>query len=117
MNAENDSLQIEKVEETINDSPQIEIVGETANQNEHQDILKAHKIGDMSLTVTTVILVIISIYFDAHFAPFIILLMSSRIGKSVYTIIKTTSKKEIGKLVVWLALFAKSAASCFQLLV
>lgn len=82
----------------------------------HHITLKAHKIGDVSLTVMTVVLVIVSLWYDASFAPFIILLMSSRIGKSVYTIIKTTSKKEMGKLVIWLALFGKSAASCVQLL-
>ncbi|WP_317855563.1 hypothetical protein [Chakrabartyella piscis] len=116
MNAENDSLQLEYEDKTMAETETMDKT-ETIDISEHQDILKAHKIGDISLTVTTVILVIISLYVDAHFAPFIILLMSSRIGKSVYTIIKTTSKKEIGKLVVWLALFAKSAASCFQLLV
>ncbi len=103
MNNENNSAQIENMEETI-------------DQSHHHVKLKAHKIGDVSLTVTTVILVILCLWVDASFAPFIILLMSSRIGKSVYTIIKTNSKKEIGKLVVWLALFGKSAASCYQLL-
>ncbi len=91
--------------------------GETISQIKTYDKLKAHKIGDVSLTITTIILVVISLYFDMYFAPFIILLMSSRIGKSVYVITKKASKKEIGKLVVWIALLAKSVASYCQLLV
>lgn len=82
----------------------------------HQTV-KAHKIGDASLTITTVILVLISLHFGVQFAPFIILLMSSRIGASIYTVIKTTSKREMGKLALWCALFLKSAVSCWQFLI
>lgn len=80
------------------------------------DQVKAHKMGDLSLTVTTLILVAVSIYCDAYFAPFIILLMSSRIGASIYTIIKTAAKREMAKLVLWVSLCANSAFSYFQLL-
>lgn len=86
-------------------------------QIQPSDKLKAHKMGDLSLTITTIILVVISIYFNAYFAPFIILLMSSRIGTSIYTIIKTTSKKEIRKLIIWIALLVKSIFSYGEILI
>ncbi len=81
---------------------------------DHSHTIKAHKIGDTTLTITTVIFVIISLSFKMQFAPFIVLLMSSRIGTSIYTVIKNTSKREIRKLILWSALFIKSAISCFQ---
>lgn len=84
----------------------------TAVQSEHHDKLKAHKIGDIALTVTTFILVGISVYFDANFFPFIILLMSSRIAASVYTVIRTASKRETAKLTVWVTLCSRSVYSC-----
>ncbi len=84
------------------------------NKTEALDSLKAHIIGDRALTITTLVLVCISLYFDMQFAPFIILLMSSRIGSSLYAFIKTASKKEFCKLMVWCALFGKSALSCWQ---
>lgn len=100
-----------------NNLPPLDNTDETIGQIEAHDKLKAHKIGDLSLTITTLILVVISICFDTYFAPFIILLMSSRIGTSIYTIIKTTSKKEMRKLLVWIALLTKSVFSYSQLLV
>lgn len=94
----------------VSDSTQVE-------KPELHHRLTAHKIGDLTLTVTTVLLVVVSLYFDMQFAPFIILLMSSRIGASLYTVVKTASKKEFSKLVLWCALFAKSAFSCIQFFV
>ncbi len=94
--------------------------GNTSIDNENIDNkhiehkLKAYKIGDISLTIATIVLVIICLCSEKQFAPFIVLLMSSRIGTSVYTVIKTFSKKEFGKLVVWCALFVKSAFTCWQ---
>lgn len=76
--------------------------------------LKAHKLGDLTLTITTIVFVVVSLYFNMQFAPFIVLLMSSRIGTSIYTVVKTASKKEFRKLIVWCALFFKSAFSCWQ---
>ncbi len=99
-----------------NIAPDLAPEANTTVEHPHHITIKAHKIGDVSLTVMTVILVIICLCVDAYFAPFIILLMSSRIGKSVYIIAKNPSKKEVIKLIIWLALFAKSAASCIQLL-
>ncbi len=78
--------------------------------------LKAHNIGDLCLTITTVILVIVSLCFSQSFAPFIILLMASRIGNTVFTLVKAPSKKEILKLILWLALLTKSIFSYCNLL-
>ncbi len=80
------------------------------------DKLKSHKIGDLSLTITTLILVVISIYHETNFTPFIILLMSSRIGHSIHTIMKAPSKIEVIKLILWLLLFTKSLISYCQFL-
>lgn len=85
-----------------------------SNETDSSYAIKAHKIGDVSLTITTLIFVIISLSYNMQFAPFIVLLMSSRIGASIYTIIKKTSKQEIRKLILWSALFIKSAITCFQ---
>ncbi len=93
-----------------------EHVSEAVDGVAHHTKLKAHKLGDISLTITTLILVVVSICYDTQFAPFIILLMSSRIGASIYTVIKTASKMEIRKLILWLALFGKSAFSYCQFL-
>lgn len=98
-------------------APNIEHTGERIEQLEPQEQLKAYKIGSIGLTITTIILVIISLCFGGSFAPFIILLMSSRIGTSIYIIIKTNARKEIGKLVLWIALLGKSCASYSQILI
>ncbi len=76
--------------------------------------LRAHKIGDLSLTITTIVLVIICLYSGKQFAPFIVLLMASRIGASAYIVIKNYSKGECRKLIVWCTLFGKSAFTCWQ---
>lgn len=85
-----------------------------AEKPEMHHKLKAHKVGDAALTITTILLVVVSLYYDMQFAPFIILLMSSRIGTSLYTVLKTASKVELRKLIVWCALFLKSVFSCWQ---
>lgn len=78
------------------------------------DKIKAHRIGDRSLTIATLVLVAISLYYNMQFAPFIILLMASRIGPSLYIVVKTASKREFRKLLLWLALLGKSVFSCYQ---
>ncbi len=92
------------------------IIDDNISTVEHHHRLKSHKIGNLCLTLTTIALVIICLFVDASFAPFIVLLMSSRIGSSLYMVIKQKERKEIVKLIIWIALFSKSTMVCFQLM-
>ncbi len=74
-------------------------------------ILLSHKLGNKALALATLILVVVNLFYSLPYAPFIILLMSSRIVSSVYLLIKKPTKKEIIWLVVWVTLMAKSLQS------
>ncbi len=64
-----------------------------------------------ALTVATLALVVVNIIFSLPYAPFIIMLMASRITSSLYLVIKHPCKKNIIWLIVWVALMAKSIQS------
>ncbi len=91
-------------------------MNKSSAQMKPEDFLMANKIGSICLTVTTLVLVIIDLFFGISFAPLIILLMSSRIGSSIYMIKKAPSKKEVLKLIFWLVLLTKSLMSFCTLL-
>lgn len=84
---------------------------EIISEEEKDLILVSQRLANKALTIATLVLVVVNIIFSLPYAPFIILLMSSRIISSVYRVMKMPSKKAIAWLVVWVALMAKSIQS------
>ncbi len=85
---------------------------------EEKDLFySSQQIANKTLTLATLILVVVNIVFSLPYAPFIILLMSSRIASTLFLVIKKPSKKNIIWIVVWLALMAKSLQSYITYLI